>query len=203
MIPFIYPVELLGTFFFAISGALAIQDQHDDLFGAFFLGFVTAIGGGTLRDMMLGSYPLVWIGDIHFLYAILAGVLVAYFFFKPLMRLKRTFLFFDTLGISFFTILGVEKALSLGVKPEIAAIMGMFSAVMGGVIRDVLTNGTPVLFRKEIYATACLAGAILYLGLSRFGIDRDINLAVSIIAIFFIRLMAVKYKLALPNFRKM
>lgn len=203
MIPFIYPVELLGTFFFAISGALAIQDQHDDLFGAFFLGFVTAIGGGTLRDMMLGSYPLVWIGDIHFLYAILAGVLVAYFFFKPLMRLKRTFLFFDTLGISFFTILGVEKALSLGVRPEIAAIMGMFSAVMGGVIRDVLTNGTPVLFRKEIYATACLAGAILYLGLSRFGIDRDINLAVSIIAIFFIRLMAVKYKLALPNFRKM
>lgn len=203
MIPFIYPLELLGTFFFAISGALAIQDHHDDLFGAFFLGFVTAIGGGTLRDMMLGSYPLVWIGDIYFLYAILAGVLVAYFFFKPLMRLKRTFLFFDTLGISFFTILGVEKALSLGVKPEIAAIMGMFSAVMGGVIRDVLTNGTPVLFRKEIYATACLAGAILYLNLFYFGIDRDLNLAISIIVIFVIRLMAVKYKLALPNFRKM
>lgn len=199
---FLYPLELLGTFFFAISGALAIKDHHDDLFGAGFLGFVTAIGGGTLRDMMLGSYPLVWIGNIHFLYAIFAGVLVAYFFFKSLVRLKRTFLVFDTLGISFFTILGVEKALSLGVRPEIAAIMGMFSAVMGGVIRDTLTNETPVLFRKEIYATACLAGAILYLLLFRFGVHRDINMVVSILMILIIRLLAVRFSLALPNFKK-
>lgn len=199
---FLYPLELLGTFFFAISGALAVKDHHDDLFGAGFLGFVTAIGGGTLRDMMLGSYPLVWIGNIQFLYAIFLGVLVAYFFFKSLVRLKRTFLIFDTLGISFFTILGVEKALSLGVKPEIAAIMGMFSAVMGGVIRDTLTNETPVLFRKEIYATACLGGAILYLLLFRIGVDRDINMVVSILLIIVIRLLAVRYKLALPNFRK-
>lgn len=166
------------------------------------MGFVTAIGGGTLRDMMLGSYPLVWIGDIYFLYAIIAGVFVAYWLFKPLNRLKRTLLLFDSLGISFFTVLGVEKALSLGVKPEIAAIMGMFSAVMGGVIRDVLTNETPVLFRKEIYATACLAGASLYLILFRAGIDRNLNMICSIILIFIIRLLAVKYRLALPNFRK-
>lgn len=198
----LYPFELLGTFFFAISGALAVQDHHDDLFGAGFLGFVTAIGGGTLRDMMLGSYPLVWIGDIFFLYSILAGVLVAYIFFNPLMRLKRTFLFFDTLGISFFTVLGVEKALNLGVSPEIAAIMGMFTAVMGGVIRDVLTNETPVLFRKEIYATACLTGAIIYLILFRLGVDRNLNMVVSITLIFTLRMLAVKYKLTLPNFRK-
>ena len=197
-----YPFELLGTFFFAISGALAIQDHHDDLFGAGFLGFVTAIGGGTLRDMMLGSYPLVWIGDIFFLYAILAGVVIAYLFYKSLVRLKRTFLFFDALGISFFTILGVEKALSLGVRPEIAAIMGMFSAVMGGVIRDVLTNETPVLFRKEIYATACLTGAILYLLMYRFGADRHLNLIISIVTIFVIRILAVRYRLSLPSFRK-
>lgn len=202
MITFLYSLELLGAFFFAISGALAIQDHHDDLFGAGFLGFVTAIGGGTLRDMMLGSYPLVWIGDIHFLYAILAGVIVAYVFYKSLIRLKRTFLFFDTLGISFFTVLGVEKALSLGVKPEIAAIMGMFTAIMGGVIRDVLTNEIPVLFRKEIYATACLSGAILYLALFHAGLDRNVNMVLSIMVIFVIRILAVKYRLALPNFRK-
>ena len=202
MTNFQYALELLGTFFFAISGALAIQDEHDDLFGAGFMGFVTAIGGGTLRDIMLGSYPLVWIGDIYFLYAIFAGVLIAYFFFKLLIRLTRTLLFFDALGISFFTILGVEKALSLGVNPEIAAIMGMFTAIMGGVIRDVLTNATPVLFRKEIYATACLAGAILYLILYRFGIDRNINLVVSITVIFVLRILAVRFKLALPSFRK-
>ncbi|HEX8037512.1 MAG TPA: trimeric intracellular cation channel family protein [Chryseosolibacter sp.] len=199
---FLYPLELVGTFFFAISGALAIQDHHDDLFGAGFLGFVTAIGGGTLRDMMLGSYPLVWIGDIYFLYAIFAGVMVAYLFYKSLIRLKRTFLIFDALGISFFTVLGVEKALSLGVRPEIAAIMGMFSAIMGGVIRDILTNETPVLFREEIYATACLAGAILYLALYHANVDHNVNMAASIALIFTIRLLAVKYNLALPNFRK-
>lgn len=197
-----YILELLGTFFFAISGALAIQDHHDDLFGAGFTGFVTAIGGGTLRDMMLGSYPLVWIGDIYFLYAIFAGVVVAYFFFKNLIQLRRTFVFFDTVGISFFTILGVEKALRLGVRPEIAAIMGMFSAVMGGVIRDTLTNEIPVIFRKEIYATACLAGAIVYLILYRFGVERNLNLIISIILILVIRLLAIKFKLALPRLRR-
>ncbi len=202
MATFLYPLELVGTFVFAISGALAIRDQQHDLFAAGFMAFVTAIGGGTLRDIMLGSYPLVWIGDIHFLYAILIGVFVAYWFFKPLNKLKRTLMFFDSLGISFFTILGVEKALSLGVKPEIAAIMGMFSAVMGGVIRDVLANETPVLFRREVYATACLAGAILYLVLFRFGVDRNLNLVLSIIFIFIIRLLAVRYNLTLPNFRK-
>jgi uncharacterized membrane protein YeiH len=127
---------------------------------------------------------------------------VAYIFYRFLIQLRRTFLFFDAIGISFFTILGVEKALSLGVRPEIAAIMGMFSAVMGGVMRDTLTNEIPVIFRKEIYATACLTGAILYLILYRLQVDREINLIVSIMLIFTIRLLAVKFKLALPSFRR-
>ncbi|NJM24943.1 MAG: trimeric intracellular cation channel family protein [Bacteroidia bacterium] len=197
-----YTLELLGTFFFAISGALAIQDKHDDLFGAGFTGFVTAIGGGSLRDMILGSYPLVWVGDIYFLYAILVGVVIAYLFYKGLVKLRRTFLLFDTLGIAFFTILGVEKALRLGVRPEIAAIMGMFSAVMGGVIRDTLINETPVLFRKEIYATACLAGAILYLVLVQFQVDREVNLLISSAVIIGIRLVTLKFRLALPSLRR-
>lgn len=197
-----YTFEILGTFFFAISGALAIRDHQNDLFGAGFTGFITAIGGGTLRDMMLGSYPLVWIGDINFLYSIFAGVIVAYFFFEYLIQLRKTFLLFDTIGISLFTILGVEKALHLGVRPEIAAIMGMFTAVMGGVMRDVLTNETPVLFRKEIYATACLAGAVLYLILYYFDLDRNTNVIISSAMILIIRLLAVKYKLSLPAFRR-
>lgn len=197
-----YILEILGTLFFAISGALAIRDRNPDLFGATFTGFVTAIGGGTLRDIMLGAYPLVWISDINFLYAILLGVVVAYIFFKVLVGLRRTFMFFDALGISFFTILGVEKALSLGLRPEIAAMMGMFSAVMGGVIRDTLINEQPVLFRKEVYATACLAGAVLYLVLHRFDVPRDINLIISSAFIFIIRMVAVKFKLALPNFKR-
>ncbi|WP_373495783.1 trimeric intracellular cation channel family protein [Aquiflexum sp.] len=194
-----YPLELVGTFVFAISGALAVRDREHDLFGAGFTGFITAIGGGSLRDVLLGSYPLVWIGDIHFLYAIFLGVLAAFIFPRILLKLRKTMFLFDTLGIAFFTVLGVEKSLSLGVRPEIAAIMGMFTAVMGGVIRDTLTNEIPVLFSKEIYASACLTGAILYLVLNYLGLERDYNLLISIAVIISIRLIAVKYKLSLPR----
>ena len=194
-----YALELTGTFVFAISGALAIREKDMDLFGAGFTGFITAIGGGTLRDILLNSYPLVWIGNVQVLYAILAGILTAFIFPNFLSRLRKTFFLFDTLGIGFFTVLGVEKALSLGVRPEIAAIMGMFSAVMGGVIRDTLTNEIPILFRKEIYASACLAGAILYVVLNHYGLVRDYNLLISMSVVISIRLISMKYKLSLPR----
>lgn len=194
-----YALELTGTFVFAISGALAIREKEHDLFGAGFTGFITAIGGGTLRDILLNSYPLVWIGNVQVLYAILGGVLAAFIFPDFLSRLRKTFFLFDTLGIGFFTVLGVEKALNLGVRPEVAAIMGMFSAVMGGVIRDTLTNEIPILFRKEIYASACLAGAVLYLILNHYGLERNYNLLISMSLIISIRLIAMKYKLSLPR----
>ena len=194
-----YSLELLGTFVFAISGALAVREREHDMFGAGFTGFITAIGGGTLRDILLDSYPLVWIGDVRFLYAILVGILAAFIFPNFLSRLRKTMFLFDTVGIAFFTVLGVEKALNLGMRPEIAAIMGMFSAVMGGVIRDTLTNEIPILFRKEIYASACLAGAIIYLILNYFEVPRDINLLISIAVIIAIRMLSMKYKLSLPR----
>lgn len=194
-----YALELIGTFVFSISGALAIQDKGHDLFGAGFTGFITAIGGGSLRDILLGAYPLTWIGNVDFLYAILAGILVTFIFFRFVSKLRRTLFLFDTLGIGFFTVLGVEKTLSLGFSVEVAAIMGMFSAVMGGVIRDTLTNEIPILFRKEIYASACLAGAIAYLIANHFGLDRNINLLISISLIIGIRLIAVRFKLSLPT----
>jgi uncharacterized membrane protein YeiH len=115
-----YVSELAGTLFFAISGVLATEDKDRNWFGVSFTAFVTAIGGGSLRDMLLGSYPLVWIGDVNFLYAIIAGLIAASIFFKSLIKLKRTLLIFDMVGIALFTIVGVEKGLSLGVKPEIA-----------------------------------------------------------------------------------
>jgi uncharacterized membrane protein YeiH len=194
-----YASELAGTFFFAVSGVLATDDKDRNWFGAAFTGFVTAIGGGSLRDMLLGSYPLVWIGDINFLYSIIVGLAIAFVFFKSLSRLKRTMLLFDMVGIALFTIVGTEKALSLGVRPEIAAIMGMFTAVMGGVIRDTLTNKTPIIFDKEVYATACLAGAILYLVLYSFDVPRNINIPISSGLIVLIRILAIKFHLELPR----
>jgi uncharacterized membrane protein YeiH len=196
-----YAAELAGTFFFAVSGVLATEDKDRNWFGVAFTGFVTAIGGGSLRDMLLGSYPLVWIGDINFLYAIIVGLIVSFAFFSKLAQLKRTMLLFDMVGIGLFTILGVEKALSLGVRPEIAAIMGMFSAVMGGVIRDTLTNMTPIIFNKEIYATACLAGAILYLILHSFAVPRNVNLPISSGLIILIRILAIKFHIELPRLK--
>ncbi|MBN3521284.1 trimeric intracellular cation channel family protein [Algoriphagus lutimaris] len=194
-----YALELVGTFVFAISGALAVREREHDLFGAGFTGFITAIGGGTLRDILLDSYPLVWIADVKVLYAVFAGIMAAFLFPKFLSKLRKTLFLFDTLGIGLFTVLGVEKALSLGVRPEIAAIMGMFSAVMGGVIRDTLTNEIPILFRKEVYASACLAGAVLYVVLNYFEVDRDYNLLISMSLVIGIRFLAMKYKLSLPR----
>ena len=196
-----YPLELAGTFVFAISGALAVKDREHDLFGAGFTGFITAIGGGSLRDVLLGSYPLVWIGDVQFVYAIFAGIISAFLFQKFLLKLRKTMFLFDTLGIGFFTVLGVEKALSLGVSVEIAAIMGMFSAVMGGVLRDTLTNEIPILFRKEIYASACLAGAVLYVVLNYYGLERDYNLLISMSVVISIRLVSMRYHLSLPRLK--
>jgi uncharacterized membrane protein YeiH len=193
-----YALELVGTYFFAISGALAVQNKDHDLFGVGFTGFITAIGGGSLRDILIGSYPLVWIENVNFLYAIFAGLITTFLFFPYVTKLRKTLFLFDSLGIAFFTILGVEKCLALGLRPEIAAIMGMFSAVMGGVIRDTLTNEIPILFRKEIYASACLTGAVLYLSLDHIGLVRNLNLLISIGLIIIIRLVAVKFKLNLP-----
>ena len=198
-----YILEVLGTGFFAISGALAANDKaQPDWFGASFIGFITAIGGGSLRDILLGKYPLVWINDINFVYAIIIGVILDSLFFKILIRLRRTFFLFDTVGIAMFTIVGTEKAMSLGVNPVISAIMGMFSAVMGGVIRDVLTNEIPIIFKKEIYATACLIGAAVYLTLDYYGVERNCNFLLSALLIIGIRIVAVKKNLSLPKFIK-
>ncbi|MDF2438025.1 MAG: hypothetical protein K0Q95_2401 [Bacteroidota bacterium] len=198
-----YILEVIGTGFFAISGALAANDKAEpDWFGASFIGFITSIGGGSLRDILLGSYPLVWVHDINFMYAIFIGIILASMFFKVLIRLRKTFFLFDTVGIAMFTIVGTEKALSLGVHPVIAAIMGMFSAIMGGVIRDVLTNEIPIIFKKEIYATACLTGAVTYLTLDYAGLERNVNFLLSAFIIITIRIIAVKKNLSLPKFNR-
>lgn len=197
-----YYFEIIGTLFFAISGALAADEKSkQDWFGVTFVGFITAIGGGSLRDMLLGSYPLVWINDVNFIYAILIGIILMRILYAQLDKLRKTLFLFDTMGIALFTIIGTEKALEFGVHPVVAAIMGMFTAVMGGVIRDTLTNSTPVIFRKEIYATACLAGAILFLILYNWEIHRTLNFLVSGSLIITIRILAVYNKWSIPKFK--
>lgn len=196
-----YIFELFGTVVFAISGALAGDERSKhDWFGITCFAFITAVGGGTLRDLFLNSYPLVWINDRNVIYAVFAGILLAGIFFKYFSKLRITLMLFDTLGIALFTIVGLEKAHSLGANNFISVMMGMMTAVMGGMLRDVLMNRTPTVFVKEIYAMACIAGGIMYLVFDSFGLDRNINFIVSGVIIAIIRIVTVKYKLSLPKF---
>src|SRR5690606_21320937 len=193
----IYYIDLLGTMVFAISGAMAAMRHNIDLFGAAFTGFVTAIGGGSLRDIFLNLRP-VWVDDGNYLLAILAGVLIAILSRSILGRLARTLFLFDALGIGFFTVVGVQKSLAYDSSGIAAVVLGMFSAVMGGATRDTLLNETPLIFRREIYATACLLGAILFFTLDSFGVSYNINASLSVITVVVVRVVAVKYRLALP-----
>ena len=195
-----YYIDLLGTLVFATSGALAASDKnmYRDIFGVTFTGFVTAVGGGTLRDMILGTRP-VWVADGNYLIAMTIGVLIAVFFKYYFLKYWRTFFLFDTPGIALYTVVGVQKSLEYNVSPLAAIIMGMFSAVMGGVIRDTLINEIPLIFRKEIYATACLFGAAVFVSLKVLNVDDNINSFISVISIIIVRTLAVKYKFTLPK----
>jgi len=198
-----YFFELAGSALFAISGALLANDkQNADWFGVTFVGFITSLGGGTVRDVLLGAYPLGWVADVHIFLAILSGIVLTSLFYDLLQKYRHNLFLFETLGIAMFTIIGTEKALQCDVNPLIAAVLGMFSAVMGGVLRDVLTNDIPVLFRKEIYASACMAGALLYVLLLYFECPRNISLPVSMALIALIRIASVRWRLSLPRFRR-
>ena len=196
---FIELFDYTGTMVFAISGTLTAANKRLDFFGATVIGFVTAVGGGTLRDMMLGDTPVAWMRTINYFLVILAGVLITISFSKQVMKLRRTLFLFDTIGIAIFTIIGLNKALEFGIHPALAVIMGTTSAVVGGIIRDTLTNEVPLIFKKEIYATACIAGALIYLLLHYFNVGEMINQIITILAIITIRLLAVSYNISLPR----
>ncbi len=191
--------DYIGTFVFAISGTLTAANKRLDFFGATVIGFVTAVGGGTLRDIMLGDTPVAWMQNINYFWLILAGVLVTILFSKQVMQLKRTLFLFDTIGIAVFTILGLKKALLLQIDPPLAVMMGLSSAVVGGVIRDTLCNEVPLIFHREIYATACIAGALIYLLLNHFGLSEVICELSTVASIIVIRIVVVRYNIALPR----
>ncbi len=196
----LYFIDIVGTMVFAISGALAGRDKKLDLFGIAAVGFITAIGGGTVRDVLLGSTPVGWMNDLIYLIMIGSGVIISMFFNRAVLKLRRTFFMFDTVGIAVFTVLGLQKALTLGVHPAIAIMMGMVSAVFGGVIRDIVCNEIPLIFRQEIYALTCIAGGIVYVSLDSFGIGQVLNVAITSVFIVLFRVLAVKYQWKLPDF---
>jgi len=199
---FIQVIDILGTIAFAISGVLVAMSKRMDPFGVFIIAFVTAVGGGTLRDLLIGSTPVFWMTDMTFIYVIAAAALVAVIFRNQLKHLRRSLFLFDTIGIGLYTIIGIEKGLNIGLNPIICIALGTITACFGGVIRDILCNEIPVIFRKEIYATACIFGGVTYFVLREFIGDENLIFVIALTVVITIRLLAVIFKISLPSLYK-
>ena len=193
-------LDLLGTAAFAISGSLFAIKKRMDTFGVLIIGFVTAVGGGTLRDMLIGADRITWMQNLNYLYVIFISVILAIAFRKKIAYLSKSLFLFDTIGLGIFTIIGTEIGLKYGFQPVICVSLGVITATFGGVIRDTLSNEIPLIFQKEIYATACIIGATTFLILNKFKIDQDLIYILTTLMVIAVRLIAVKFKLKLPTF---
>jgi len=195
----LYALDILGTFVFAISGVLTAFSKRLDPFGIFIIAFVTALGGGTLRDILIGRTPVGWMFDLTYVYTIIAGVVFAVIFRRKLDYLRTSLFLFDTVGLGVFTIIGVETGIEAELHPIISIALGAMSGSFGGVIRDILCNEVPVIFHKEIYATACIAGGVAYFILEAFGLPDNSIYIITALVVITIRLLAVYFKLKLPS----
>ncbi|WP_046755720.1 trimeric intracellular cation channel family protein [Kordia jejudonensis] len=194
-----YALDIIGTFAFAISGVLVAMQKRMDLFGIFIIAFVTAVGGGTLRDILIGKTPVGWMNDLNYVYTIALAVLISIIFRKKLNKLRTSLFLFDTIGLGVFTIIGVEIGISSELHPIICIALGTMSASFGGVIRDILCNEIPVIFRKEVYATACILGGMTFFALRYFKLEEDLLYIFTILMVITIRLIVVKFRVKLPN----
>lgn len=195
-------LDLIGTTAFAMSGALTAINKKLDPFGVFIIAFVTAVGGGTLRDMMIGRTPVSWMLDLRYVYLIIFGFVLAIIFRKKLDRLRKSLFLFDTIGLGVFTLIGLERGIIFGLHPVICIALGTMTACFGGVIRDILCNEIPVIFRREIYATVCIVGGIVFFGLKAIHMQENILYILTSSVMITFRLLSVKYKWYLPLLHK-
>ncbi|PQJ34902.1 hypothetical protein BSZ35_10120 [Salinibacter sp. 10B] len=197
----LYVLDLFGTAVFAVSGALAAGRRHMDLFGALVIAAVTAIGGGTVRDLILDRHPVFWIRDLRYL-AVIAGAGGLTFAYTSVFRPPRQSLeAADAFGLAVFSVVGARVALDAGTPLVIVVLMSAITATVGGMVRDVLCGETPLILQEEIYATAALGGGALYLGLRASALPDAAVMALTITAVAGVRLAALQWKLHLPSFR--
>ncbi|WP_394334930.1 MULTISPECIES: trimeric intracellular cation channel family protein [Arenibacter] len=194
-----FAFDVIGTVAFAISGVMVAMDKKLDLFGVFIIAFVTAVGGGTLRDVLIGNTPVLWMQDHIYIYIITVTVILSILLRSKIKYVRTSIFLFDSIGIGFYTLLGITKGLSVGLSPVMCIALGTMTACFGGVIRDILCNEIPVIFRKEIYATACISGGISFFLIRELPIDILYAEIFTILIIIGIRLWAVKYHISLPN----
>ncbi|WP_060872939.1 trimeric intracellular cation channel family protein [Myroides odoratus] len=199
-IKFVDVIEFFGTIAFAISGIRLASAKNVDWFGAFVVGFVTATGGGTLRDILLGVTPF-WMLTSVYIWCTIVALMLVIIFPQKLIRLNNTFLWFDSIGLGLFVVVGTEKTLALGYPFWVVAIMATITGVVGGMIRDILINEIPAIFRQEWYALACIFGVFIYYILQAIGLDAAIVQISTAASVFVIRLIATRYRLGLPTLK--
>lgn len=197
----LYLLELIGTAAFAASGALAASRKNMDIFGFGVLALMPAIGGGTLRDVVLGRQPVFWIDDSSYVVIALV-VAVAVFFprYRPGAR-RRLLAWADALGMALFATMGTEIALQSGADPLVAAILGVATAVAGGMIRDIICNEIPMVLTREIYATAAFAASAVFIAATSLGLSRNPALLAATTIGFAIRALSIRYSWTLPRAR--
>ncbi len=195
-----YWVDLFGVFVFALSGALAADRRGMDVFGFVVIALLPAIGGGTVRDIVLDA-PVFWIQDSIYLWIILAAAALTFLAANVIVRVERALIWFDAVGLSVFCVAGAAKALALTGSPTIAVAMGVVTAVMGGIIRDVVCNEIPLVLRQDVYATAAFVGALTYVALATHGISNVHALWVGSAVCFVVRGAAIIWGLSLPKRR--
>jgi uncharacterized membrane protein YeiH len=194
-------LEIAGTFVFAISGVSTAYEKRFDLMGVIIIAFVTAIGGGTLRDIMIGVQPVSWLTDLNIIATIGVSVVLSFFFLDRILKLRRTLFLFDTIGLGLFTVHGLERTLAAGLSPVVAVMMGTITAVFGGVLRDLLSNNVPLIFGGTIYATNAVAGGILYIATLHFNVSQSIAMPITVAFVITMRSLAVRYSWSLPSIR--
>ena len=195
---FIFVIDILGLIAFSISGVLVAMKKGLDVFGIVIIAFATSIGGGTIRDVLIKT-EVSWLTNMTYVYGILITTVFAIIFRKKLNYLRKSLFLFDTIGIGLYTVVGVEKAISAGLSPIICIAFGTMSACFGGVLRDILCNDIPVIFHKEIYATACILGGFTYFLLAYFNIPQDLVFIISGVVVITVRICAVFFKISLPK----
>lgn len=200
-IPFVGIIEFIGTISFAISGIRLAAAKEIDWFGALVVGFVTAIGGGTVRDLLLDVTPFWMLNPIYLICSVI-GLIVVLIFSKKLVRLNTPFFIFDTIGLALFVVVGLEKTINLGFPFWVAIVMGTITGVVGGMLRDIFINEIPLVFRKEIYALACIVGGFVYWLCYTWHFPDVACGILTSIAIFITRVLAVKFQWGLPKMKE-
>ena len=195
-------ISILGSFTFAISGALIAMRKKFDPFGVLIIAFVTAVGGGTLRDVLLSGRSVFWLEQTSYIYFALAGTFFAILFRSRIEHMDKPLLFFDAIGLGLYSITGVQIGIEFELSTINCIILGVITGSFGGVIRDILVNEVPVIFMKEIYATVSIAGAVLYLIMSKLGVVNPVLQIVPVVFIIVLRLLVIYYKVSLPSLYK-